>query len=802
MGRLSAPFASGFSSPLGKAVAELGATFSKITILEVGQSQKAYQASRGQQDTLTPHQYKVKRVGALLGSGTGRTPTRLNGTPLVSPFISHDGTADAATDWNVRIINAASGGLALLDVASPTETNQATSSQSPRSNYAINTQDNSAVSNRGAVDNGSSPVGPALDFWYTMIDTYKPDIINWGPWGTTDSTYVASGSTQRNLYYTWGLYIIDGLLARCAANGKSVKIVITQHGRHNLATDASQQVIAEIQQEWMAARPGMVIIGSQEYASEFAQGVSQTAMVTSGNAVISVADGTKFARNQRVTFAGITSYYYVLTDPVVNSFSISPTPTFNGPITVFPMDSVHKFPGNVETSNTTGAGAGTAANYYDKTKGMYWDADLESNALTDILKGTIKSNGWGPYVGAVNATAGEYTARLRVRHDLGATALITKSGSLGAGTAAQFGANNAGALLVANSVAIVGSGTDASGAYTDVDVTYNGRLAQGAFAQDIIPGAMNRSNDREFLLDNVTPPRPLQRQFASKSAALNITLGQINVPSSVDKYFGGAILQIDATMAKSWDGINTQTLYNTVGAPADGVLTSAYDFWLGNTSASEATDPNFTGTVGDKNAYFALDGGDSVVAKAASAFTNQMHQIGAGKSPWAVCVAYLQAANTPTAQRLFSTQSSSSTAGCNFNVDTDYQFGIHDGTSLIARNTGATVLSRLNFLIIQFDPVTSTIQFSQNLGAFTTITGAAFGSGIVSATAALRFCALNNGASYLATGSQFKGAMLFNRLFASADLTGSAGGASGSTSLDLYLKALHGRDYVNGVAYP
>ena len=75
-------------------------------------------------------------------------------------------------------------------------------------------------------------------------------------------------------------------------------------------------------------------------------------------------------------------------------------------------------------------------------------------------------------------------------------------------------------------------------------------------------------------------------------------------PASLQSVIASCCCDLDATVAESYNGLG-QTWSNLVVSPADGTSQTDYDFYLGGTSGSDATDPIFTGTPGDSGAYFA-----------------------------------------------------------------------------------------------------------------------------------------------------------------------------------------------------
>lgn len=72
--------------------------------------------------------------------------------------------------------------------------------------------------------------------------------------------------------------------------------------------------------------------------------------------------------------------------------------------------------------------------------------------------------------------------------------------------------------------------------------------------------------------------------------------------SNMQSVVSSAKFDVDATLSASYDG-TSQTWANFISD-------TSYDFYLGATSGSEASDPTFNGTAGAADAYFSTDGGD------------------------------------------------------------------------------------------------------------------------------------------------------------------------------------------------
>ena len=123
----------------------------------------------------------------------------------------------------------------------------------------------------------------------------------------------------------------------------------------------------------------------------------------------------------------------------------------------------------------------------------------------------------------------------------------------------------------------------------------------------------------------------------------------------------GALADLDATQTGSTDGVS-QTWSNLVVSPGDGSASSAYSFYRGTSNAVDAADPAFTGTAGNSGAYWAFNGStDFTLTGANSSFLSALQND--GQSFWIAMTFNLGSTGTQT---LWSTQSSSSSAGLSF----------------------------------------------------------------------------------------------------------------------------------------
>lgn len=108
---------------------------------------------------------------------------------------------------------------------------------------------------------------------------------------------------------------------------------------------------------------------------------------------------------------------------------------------------------------------------------------------------------------------------------------------------------------------------------------------------------------------------------------------------SLSSAVSSAILDLDATVVESY--ASGQTFANIVTTPADSSLKTDNDVYRGATSSATTDDPTFTGRIGSKAAYFALDGGDFFKFKTPTAFLRSLHKTTGGSSHWFSAVVLL-----------------------------------------------------------------------------------------------------------------------------------------------------------------
>ncbi len=158
-------------------------------------------------------------------------------------------------------------------------------------------------------------------------------------------------------------------------------------------------------------------------------------------------------------------------------------------------------------------------------------------------------------------------------------------------------------------------------------------------------------------------------------------------PPSLASILPSACFDLDATLVESYAG-SAQIWSNFVANPADGAVATAYDYYRGNNATAHSDDPAFTGSAGQKDAYWLLDGGDAFKQVASTTLLANLHKADGGNF---TVIAAFQYQPSAAEQRLFSTQANGST-GHGFTV------GINATKKLMLRQKGdsGTSLSSLN----------------------------------------------------------------------------------------------------------
>jgi hypothetical protein len=174
---------------------------------------------------------------------------------------------------------------------------------------------------------------------------------------------------------------------------------------------------------------------------------------------------------------------------------------------------------------------------------------------------------------------------------------------------------------------------------------------------------------------------------------------RINNPQAGDgslaDVVASTVFDLDATVATSYPGSGV-TWSNLVGAPADGEVQTAYDFFTGDGSTG-TTYPTFNGTAGDPAAYWSFDGGDyfNIKSGANTPLLRGLH-LATGQDFW-FAIACRPPNNDSVAEHLISTSAVTGSAAIGVNV----QISTLERTRLVAGTGGGSTTATDTYTLPQ-----------------------------------------------------------------------------------------------------
>lgn len=398
--------------------------------------------------------------------------------------LFHDGSAQAAEDWTVRIDNLAAGGSALLDISQA-------GSQIATSNYWWNTQNNTAATGNGA-DTADTP-GPLWRALITAIEArvtaeFPPAAFVWSQ-GTTDMT------ADVNVLATYKTVLTALFNAVRTAAGATIPIFILRIGRHQTATDAGAENIRQVQRE-ISSEMAKIYFGAEEYPYRMAVAGSYAAGTTNGSNVVTIANTTGLTVNDGIEGAEIPVGAYITTltantsvalSRLVNGVALPATATAtNASATVYRVDNVHLYPGADGTQPLDTAGGTT----HNGTDGFYAVFKALARRIGDVFGADGVAASQGPRVTGI---ASVYSSGNRVRVNL----------SHDAGTDFTIG-DTTGWRLEVDNVAQTLVGVEKVSA-TQVDILTASAISGTTAEVQYGYGAMNRADYSKFIVDNASP---------------------------------------------------------------------------------------------------------------------------------------------------------------------------------------------------------------------------------------------------------------------------------------------------------
>jgi hypothetical protein len=447
----------------------------KLLGLSTGQSLRAYTYTRG-----TPRVAAdwAEQLRTLFGY-----PVTRGFASYTSGSMFHDGATINATDWTVKLLNAAAVGSALIG-------GNTSSSERIAGNYWYNDADYTAETGRAEETSGSW--GPLARAAFALI-TANPGLsfVDWGQ-GETDSgqltwPFVNDASNPKNaLYKTVNKALFTAL--RTTAGNPNLPIFITHLGRSQVATNGGYQALRDIQTE-IASEMANVIIGAEQYDVRMAA-AAQTlnAGITSGSLVVTMASTTGWGVNDAIEGPGIPAGAYVAS--VQTNVSVTMAAGFEATATststVYRMDSVHPYPGATPPQVLDTAGNTT----HDTAEGLYAINRRLARAIAAYAGFGSVSKWRGPSIASASAPVNGSTVDLAIAHDGGSDVSVPN-------IVAPYRVELDGVSKTISSVAKINAST--------IRLTLSAPVAAGVVKVWYGFGAMNRRVPTDFVRDNATP---------------------------------------------------------------------------------------------------------------------------------------------------------------------------------------------------------------------------------------------------------------------------------------------------------
>lgn len=715
----------------------------KLSGMLLGQSLNEYKATRG-----TPRVYTeyVSNLRSLMGYSTASSIVHYTGTPQVAS----DAGSKTGTSYTTRIINAASGGSALVD--------QSSSVQVAAGNYWWNTVDNSATSPFGALDAVPQTAGPLLRAAISYLSTYSVDFFDWSQ-GQTDASWVELSGANETTYENALESVISAM--RTAAGSATMPFFINHISRGNLAGESAIEKIAKIQSK-VVNEGTNVFIGTEEYLASWAIAENiENCTFTSGSTTISTVNTTNLGVNDEIVGVGIPANTYVVSISAGVSFVISNATTSSQTnITIQRMDGTHHYPGADGVQPLDSNGNTT----HDITKGFYAICRRMAVSVSRWFKLRTPKRTFGIDVTAISATYNSSNIDLTVTHDQG-NDLTTLAGSITSATTRTFRVEMNGINQTISSVTKLSP--------TSLRLTLANPLTYGTLKVWPAYGAMNRSDHLYFIIDNATEPTPLGRKSPDLFSELQFAVPAPTRASLQDTGFSNVVAQWDATLSGSYNG-SGGTWTNIASTPADGAAASAYN--------NTITGMTFTGSAGAASAYFSASGSSFFeLTGANTAFLENLHKTTGGVD-FSVVIAYQVAATT--AGTLFSTANTTTALGIMIDSSTNITFR-QRGDTASSNVSGGTVTAGVWNLLI----VTHSAAGASSIRWLNTKTGSlqghTFNATSSAPTVNMHIASRNDSANYIPSGSLVAGVSMFNSYINDTQ----------AAQIIDYYNNLHGRTY-------
>ena len=714
---------------------------SKYVEISLGQSRLEYFFTRGQPRAALDYAPRLR-------DAFGFTATRAF---AAYDNIVTDGVSKMAGDYTIKLINAASGGSALLDVAFG-------DASIPTLNYWWNTKNNTALTGN-PLDIANSPAKLARDA-YALIQAHGADALRWSQGGSDTAYLGASGPSGSLLYSDTAITLFQYLAG--AAGKATLPTFVHRYGRHETNGDAGLQILRDMHVKWTQTY-GWIVIGCDEYDLRLAvAGVVGNCSWAAGSQIINTANTSGLDMNDRIEAyggegqGGIDFNSYITAVNPGTAITISrPTLSSGSGVTLYRGDGTHFYPGSdgVQALDTDTNGD-TAPDKHNALDGFYEMGRRMIVPTVQWMKYQVRKDAYGPRITGLMATAGNNYLEAVIGFDQDATALTNRMGNpIDINSKFLFAVTNNGANVAVTSFSY------ANGKIR-LNVTPN--LVGGPLTLTFAPGAMNRQDYRYFILDNGSVRRPLQPASPAANPAMSIILPTVPIAGALDSVMTGMVAQWDATVEQSYPGYE-QAVSNIIAMPADGAGQNIYNLRLGNFSSVGSDDPSFNGTAGDPGAFFGFDGGDYFETYSNNtAFLNGLHKNSG--DDWWFAIAYNIASNATAP--LLSTISTTSAAGT-YITSTSKSGGIGiqttqrgDGGASSTNTTGRTYQAGQWVLgIVSFSKAQGLKREWLNNRTMVQ-SGQSFVTATTDATVNLHIGARNDNTSFWPAGSKFAGAAI------------------------------------------
>lgn len=237
----------------------------------------------------------------------------------------------------------------------------------------------------------------------------------------------------------------------------------------------------------------------------------------------------------------------------------------------------------------------------------------------------------------------------------------------------------------------------------------------------------------------------------------------VYVDESLRQFITGTVFDVDASRSDSYSGSGAWK--NLVFDPNDGSAQTDYDFTVNG-------NPVFTGSPGDHDAYWLMDGtGDRFTAAFSTDFTNALHKTTGGTDFW--IAANFRFIQNDAAQNIASTQTNSTSNGIRFNTGSNENIGMAQGNGTTTVNTGSSPSAMVDgtdyIVILTYQASTGATKIYKDTNTPLVNTTQVYNTNTSNAAGAMTIGASNNGGSTVPNGTRFYGVAAGNSYLSDAD---------------------------------